>query len=418
MNLTELQNSIRTLGAEIRNDATALATAAAGGSVSTDELTRQRVALTDKQNRMASLQTALNVQQADEAGGLPASAATGADDKPGLSAMLKSNEYARAFAYALRNGLTPKKGRMDQKCAPLYNALTIAGGDPAGEDGGFLVPEDVDRQIRELKRQLSPLSELFSIEDVGSNSGWRVSDAAPTTGFTQLDGEIPAAGIPTDDQPVFAQVTYALNTYGLIIPVSNQLVSDEVANLFGYLARWFAKKQVITENLLLKAKLELLTPANILTTDSPIDAIKSVLNLSLDPAISENAVILTNQSGFNYLDQLTDGLGRSLMQPDPVTGTPMMFKNRRVKMMSDKIFPNRKVTTAGATKGDYYPIYVGDFAQYATLFMRQPLEVSSTDIGGDAWRKNATEVRGIVRMNASVFDAEAAVRREIFIPAS
>ena len=40
-------------------------------------------------------------------------------------------------------------------------------------------------------------------------------------------------GIAKDDQPKFAKVTYSLKTYGLIVPVSNELANDEVANLFG-----------------------------------------------------------------------------------------------------------------------------------------------------------------------------------------
>lgn len=343
-------------------------------------------------------------------------AATGEPDKT-LTDVLKSNEYARAFAHAVRNGVTPKKGRGDEKCKPLYDALTIAGGDTPGEDGGFLVPEDVDRTIRELKRAFNPLSALFSVENTNTNTGWRVTDVAPTTGFTALDGEIPAAGIAEDDQPEFAKITYALKTYGLIIPVSNELAADEVANLFAYLARWMAKKDVLTENGILKGKLELLTAANILTTDDPVAKIKSVLNTGLDPAISATATILTNQSGFDYLDQMTDGMGRPLLQPDPATGTPMMFKNRPVVMMSDALFANRVVTTAGATKGTYYPIYLGDFKQYATMFQRQRMEVRSTDIGGNAWKTNSVEVRAIARKDASVFDSASVLRREIFIPA-
>lgn len=329
--------------------------------------------------------------------------------------ILKSNEYAQAFAYAMRNGITPAKGKNDEKLAPLYAALTIAGGDPAGEDGGFLVPEDIDHKIREFRREMKPLADLFTTESVKTNSGWRVVDAAPTTGFTALASEIPSAGIAENDQPIFAKVNFALATYGLILPVSNELAADEVANLFNYLAKWFAKKQVITENGLLKAKLELLAASNILTTDNPVSKIKAILNKSLDPAVSANATILTNQSGFDYLDQLVDGLGRPILQPDPVNGTPMAFKNKPVVMVSDALLPNRVVTTVGATKGTYYPIYVGDFRQYATLFTRQPLELRSTDIGGNAWKTNSIEFRAITRLGASVFDSAAAVRREIFI---
>ena len=93
---------------------------------------------------------------------------------------------------------------MDEKHKVLYDALTIAGGSPAGEDCGFLVPEDIDNTIRELRRDFSPLADLFNVEAVSSNSGWRVVDTAPTTGMTALTSEIPEDGIAQDDQPAVA----------------------------------------------------------------------------------------------------------------------------------------------------------------------------------------------------------------------
>ena len=130
------------------------------------------------------------------------------------------------------------------------------------------------------------------------------------------------------------------------------------------------------------------------------------------------AVILTNQDGFDYLDQKKDTTGRGLLQPDPTNPTSMLFKGRPVKMVANSLLPNRVVTATGATKGDYLPIYVGDFKEFATLFTRQPLEVTSTDIGGNAFHTNSIEVRGITRLDASTFDSKAAVRKEIFIAAT
>ncbi len=420
MTLTELQNSIRDLGGQIRSAASALADAAANEGTTTATLTQQRDALNAMNSRMAALQAAFNAQYADETGGLPGSAQAQQTQQQGrgLRDMLKSNEYARAFASAIRTGARPGRPMTDEKHKVLYDALTIGGGSTPGEDGGFLVPEDIDRTIRERRRELNPLADIFTVETTNTNSGWRVMDKAPTTGMTALTSEIPGAGIPQDDQPEFAKVAYTLTTYGLILPVSNELASDEVANLFTYLGNWFAKKHVITENLLLKGKLETLTAANIPSTGDAIAAIKSILNKSLDPAISLTATILTNQDGFDFLDQAKDATGRPMLQPDPTNATNMLFKGRRVKLVANSLLPSRTVTTSGATKGDYFPVYVGDFTQYATLFMRQNLEIVSTDIGGNAFRNNSIEVRGISRMGVSTFDTEAAVRREIFTAAA
>ena len=98
-----------------------------------------------------------------------------------LREMRASNEYARAFAYALKNGINRRNGRGNEKVRVLFDALTEGGGDPAGEDGGFLVPVDIDNQIREIKRQLNPLSDLFNVENVTAPTGWRVIDTAPSS---------------------------------------------------------------------------------------------------------------------------------------------------------------------------------------------------------------------------------------------
>ena len=323
-------------------------------------------------------------------------------------------EYLNAFFYAITNGITPKNGVGNEKVAVLYNALTEGGGTPAGKDGGFLVPTSFNNMIIEQRRQLVQLADLFNVETVTTPTGWRAVDTVPTAGFDVVDemGTISATG----DQPAFTKVTYSLAKYGLRVPVSSELINDNTAGLMAYLARWFAKKGVITENKKLIALLDTLTASN-LTVGKEVDALKSAINKDLDPDISLNAVIVTNQSGYDYLDSLKDETGRGLIQPDPTTGSPMIFKNKRIVMMSDASLPNRVVTTTGVTKGTYYPVYVGDYKVFGTLFRGKTLEVASTNIGGNAWATDSTEVRGIMRLDVQKLDAAAAIKREIFIAA-
>lgn len=324
-------------------------------------------------------------------------------------------EYMNAFFYAITNGITPKTGVNNDKLAPLYNALTETGGSPAGSDGGFLVPIEFNNMINEQRRQLISLANYFNVENVNTLSGWRAVDVAPTAGFEAIDemGTINDKG----DKPKFTKVTYTLSKYGLRVPVSSELINDNTAGLMAYLARWFAKKGVITENAKLKTLLATLTPAN-LTVGKEVDSLKKEITKKLDPSIAQNAVVITNQSGFAYLDGLTGTDGRGLLQPDPTTGTPMLFKNKPVVVLSDAELPNRVVTTTGATKGEYYPVYVGDFKAFGTLFKRNALEVATTDIGGNAWASGSTEVRGIIRLDAQKLDGEAAILREIFVAAA
>lgn len=323
-------------------------------------------------------------------------------------------EYKDAFFYAITNGITPKNGVGNEKVAVLYNALTESGGSPAGADGGFLVPTSFNNMIIECRRQMVALADLVTVENVTTPTGWRAIDNAPTKGFDKVDE---MAEIQTNDQPKFTKVTYSLEKYGLIVPVSSELLKDNTAALEAYLARWFAKKGIITENEIILDCLGTLTPKT-LTVGKEVKALTSVLNKDLDPAISAVAAVLTNQSGFDHLCSLEDANGRSLIQPDPTNGQPMIFRSHRVVVISDAMLKNRTDSASGASKGDYYPVYVGDFKAFMTLFRAQNLEVASSNIGGNAWRTDSVEVRGLMRLDGEKMDGEAVVKREIFIKAA
>lgn len=414
MNMTEMKNSIAQLGREIHDDAAKLAAMAMDDMQKDEDVAKQRGALDAKVARLNALQTAYNAQMGESTGNLqptgdPAQERT-------RSELLKSREYARAFAHAIRTGARPGHDMAAAQHKILYDALTIGGGSTPGEDGGFLVPEEIDHAIHEYSRAVMPLADLFGQMTVNSNSGWFPVATNPSKGMTKMGSEV--TQITTSEQPEFKRVSYALSTYADWLPISNELASDEVSNLFGYISNFYARKYVLTRNELALTALDKLTAGAIKKTDDALALLKTALNVELDPEISVLSTILTNQSGFNYLDGLKDDNGRPLLMPDPTQSTGYLFKGRPVKVASNAVLPNRTVTDTGATKGDYYPIYVGNFEQYATLFTRQALELASTDVGGSAFRTNSIEVRGIARLDCQIFDAAAAVKKEIFIPAT
>ena len=399
MNLQEIMNQITTLGGQIKAANTKLAQDAMNSAIPIEDIEKQQAQIAEMNRRMAALQQSYEAMKAGQQANL--SPATPAAQPKGLKAMLASNEYARAFCYALRNGITRKNGAGNEHVKILYDALTESGN--SGADGGFLVPEDIDHTIRELRRELFPLADLFSGETVTSPTGWRVIDTAPDSPMPEIDemGTVPN----NSDQPAFGKVTYTLTKRGLRIPISNELLHDEDANLMAYLGRWFAKKEVLTENYLLIAALKTLT-ASALTSGSitPDSAIKTILNKTLDPAISRRSVIITNQDGYDALDQLVDEMGRGLLQPDPTNATLYKIFGRRIVSVSSAQLPNT------SNKPEFF---IGDFKEFATLFRRSGLEMASTDVGGNAWATDSTEVRGIVRMGVSKFDTSAVVRRQL-----
>lgn len=320
-----------------------------------------------------------------------------------LDGVLNEKEYARAFCSALRNGVRIRNvlsGQVPESYAPLRNALTIAGNPEGGQDGGFLVPIDVTTTINQYRRQLSSLANVVNVEEVRTIEGKRPIDTNPTKGFTKLDGELKP--IPTDDQPIFSQVSYKVDDYAIRLPLSKDLVEDEDANLLAYLGRWLADKQILTENQIILAALDKLQAVAV--NAKPFDAIKKVLNVTLDPSIAMNSRIITNQTGYNILDVEKDTTGNYLFSNSLLRGTGFQLLDNAITVLSNLHLKD---------SADAAPMYIGDFKSYVTLFRRKNLEIRGTDIGGDAWVNNGYEMRAISRMCATVFDKEAAAKLTI-----
>lgn len=320
-------------------------------------------------------------------------------------APVNSSECIHAFCECVRAGAAGDRTRYLQNADIVHRAVKNEGmteGTPA--DGGLIVPSDIQTMIREQMRALSPLSELFTVETVSTNTGSRVRDTAPTNGFTKV---AEMGTISKDDKPAFAKVEFTVEDYALIVPVSNDLLNDTDQNLLAYLSRWLGKKAVITENKLLLTLLTALDgSAASITEAGALKAIKKLVNTTLDPIFGVSASFLTNQSGFNFLDSLEDGNGRPLLQINPVDRTQYMVGGRAVHVVSDAVLPNK--TTA--------PLYVGDFKSFGTLFRRQAMEIASTNVGGNAWNTNSTEVRAITRLAVAKFDDKAVAAGKITLP--
>jgi HK97 family phage major capsid protein len=140
-----------------------------------------------------------------------------------------------------------------------------------------------------------------------------------------------------------------------------------------------------------------------------VQSIKTLLNKTLDPAISASAIIICNQNGLDLLDQLDDGTGRPLLQPDPTSAT-------RFRVQGREVVPVPTSLLADIASNTQTPYYVGDGHAWLTHFRRQPFEMATTNIGGDAWRYNNTEVRGIMRFDDVVFDDLAMYCLDVTLP--
>lgn len=305
-------------------------------------------------------------------------------DNKNISNGIDSQAYENAFVSFLKGNAS-----LDEKMT-IQAALSST----ADADGGLLIPKDQETQVIELARDYSSLRDLVYVEPVSTLTGTRVIEVdGEYTPFAEVTEGSKISDIENGD---FKAIPYSCKTYGGILPIPNNLLKDNKGNLLYHVSKWFAKKKVATENKLIGDSLSTFSK----TAMKGIDDIKTVLNKTLDPAISANAIVVTNQTGFNELDKMKDTDGNYLLQPDPTKPTQKLLKGRPVKVYPDKVLAN------DTTKA---PVIIGDFKRAITLFDRQLLTVDSTNIGAGAFETNSTKVRGLLRMDVQKFDEKAIV---------
>lgn len=311
-------------------------------------------------------------------------------------------EYRDVFMKALRN--KPLNAEEREFLEDDLEKRAMSG--LTGEDGGLVIPQDIQTRINELARSFDALEQYVTVEPVRTRSGSRVleknSEMIPFVEITEM-GEIPET-----DNPKFSNVQYAVKDRAGILPLSRSLLQDSDQNILKYVINWLGKKSKVTRNVLILNVIEKLTKQAI----KSLDDIKDVLNVKLDPAISPNAILLTNQDGFNYLDKLKDKDGKYILQSDPTQKNKKLFAGTNPVV----VVSNRFLKTKGTTNKKA-PLIIGDLKEAVVLFKREDMELASTDVGGKAFTRNTLDLRAIQRDDVQMWDNEAAVYGEIDLSA-
>lgn len=273
----------------------------------------------------------------------------------------------------------------------VYNVGTPGQAEHTPEKGGYLVPEEQANTLKELRRNQIALKDYCNVVPVNTMSG-KFPVATDQKGLLTNFEELTEIG---QSEITFAQQSWEVKDYGDIIPVSNTLLEDTNLPLVEIVGSNFAKKAVNTENAEI---LKLLKTAKTKVAGKDYKDLVTALNVKLDPAIANTAVVVTNQSGFDYLDKLEDKNGRPLLTTDLSDPSKKLFKGKRVLPLTDEVLPQ------DAKK---YPFYIGDLVEFVNFYDRKGVEIArSTEAG---FTKNATLLRVIERFDAKATDEEAVV---------
>lgn len=273
-----------------------------------------------------------------------------------------------------------------------------------GEDGGYVIPEDIQTKINKLRRSDDDLRQYVTVVPVSTNKGSRTLEKnAEHNPLKPLSEYGDPNAMKEIDSPQFDNLKYAIEDYAGFLPVPNTVLEDSDQNLEDYLINWISKKSKATDNHLILQQIDTLEKV----VKKDYKELKTVINVDLDPSFLPGTKIFTNQNGFNYLDQLEDGNGRPLLQPDPQDSTKKLLHGYRVVVLSKRTIP--------VTEDGLAPFIIGDLEEAIVLWDRKKKSIDMTKVGGQAWRTNTSEFRVIQREDVTKWDPEAVVYAQLDI---
>ena len=320
----------------------------------------------------------------------------------------------KAFVNIIKAGFL--KTEPDEEDVKVYkDALTSTVQPDADEKGiGVTIPEDIRTEIIELRRSNDNLEQYVNVESVATKSGTRnIEVDADSTPFDNVDE---AADFPGMDEPKFRQIEYKVKKKGGILKLTAELLEDTAQNIMAYINKWIAKKTKATRNMMILKVLNAITDGKEVVV-SNIDSLKDIFNEKLDPAIAATSIVITNQSGFNYLDKLKDKDGNYILQKDPTQKTKgkLLFGEYPIIKLSKKTLASTEILGEDqkTITGYKHPVFCGDLKEAITLFDRNVLTIDMNDKAAGLWEKDMTGIKVRDRFDVQAVDEDAVVKGEI-----
>ena len=246
----------------------------------------------------------------------------------------KVNEEKRSFEEYL------KKGQVTR---------AVGDGGIVLEDGSVLIPEDI----------LNPEHEKYQFPRLGSLV--RNVSVKHTTG--KLPVFYPGDGVLTEHAeyaqsdrhaiPEIKPINWDLATYTGSYVYSQDLLSDSDYNWESELQQRLIELRdntndaqiinALTKDIEKVAYEDKLADDGKLIESGLVHEIKQALDVKLQPQDSQQASIVVSQSAFAALDDLNDGFGRPLIQPDLTKDAGQRLLGKQLIVVPDELFPDAKV---------------------------------------------------------------------------
>lgn len=201
--------------------------------------------------------------------------------------------------------------------------------------GSVLIPESILAPLHET-HQFNRLENFTHNVNVTTTTG-KQPYFQENTGVLQTKEEFDHAKDVSLSNLKF--INWDLKTYAGKLALSREVLMDSEK---GSSENWLAEAQAQMKDLQDNTN-DSLIAAQLLkgaTTKNATDAVadmKTVLNVNLQPKDSEASQIILTASAYNSLDQLKDGFGRPLLQPDPTQASSNLLFGKPVIKVADTL---------------------------------------------------------------------------------
>lgn len=378
--MKELKAQITNIGAEIVNKTDELKSALNNEDLEQAREIRAEIEALKAQEveAKANLKT---YEIAEEGAGVQATGEKHEVKTEGKSYRESVNEFIRSKGRIRNEGL--RFEGQDEVLVPVNEAVNPAT-DGLKKTGTEKVTskEIVTTPIREVKTVLD-LKQFVTIHKASKGEGSYPILKQATSKMASVE-ELEKN--PALAKPEFTDVTWKVKTYRGAIPLSQEAIDDADVDLLAIVAEAATQIKVNTTNDAIGGALKTFEAKEA----ADLDAIKSILNVDLDPAYNVSFVV--SQSFYQKLDTLKDKNGRYLLQDSIVSASGKVFLGHPVFVVADTVLGE-----AGEAKA-----FVGD-VQRAVLF------ADRVDLGL-RWTDNeiyGQYLQAVVRFDVKKADAKA-----------
>ena len=293
----------------------------------------------------------------------------------------------------------------EEKIVTFFKALFYAQADPNSQqvlraltegtpaEGGYLVPEELRTEVFRVLPDITVMRRIARVIPMNTDTLLLNSLSARPTAYWTAEY---ASKSTTSAE--FSQVSLTPHDLVCLLPISEQLLADANINLVSFIVELFAEAIGLAEDQAFfngvgttqPRGISIETITNFNGTGSFDDVIRLIDSIPQRASQSPRAAFVGNRYLKRVMRLLKDSTGNYLWRD----GKGGVGGGQEITKMPDTIYgyPFYEQNDLGNS------LYFGDWSNYI-IGDRQTMSVKTTTEGGDAWRRNAMEIKAVERVD-------------------